>query len=113
MPLLFTDYKPLLVFFDASLNVTAHVIYEDSGLTTTPTDLNVLNGPYHLAQLSNGNIACYARGELMVTDATGNKVAHDTFNNGSDIQGLISLGDSFVISTDLYLKKFNANGGFD
>lgn len=105
-----TDYKPMLVFLDIDLNVTSHIIYEDSALTAIPTDANGLNGPYHLGELSNGNLVLYGKGELIVTDNSGNKMASTLFDSTSDIQALISLGDSFIISTDGYLKKFDANG---
>ena len=105
-----SGYKPLLVFMDADLNVTGHVIYEDSALTGTFADCNGFNGSYQLTELSNGNLAMYANGELRVTDSGGNTLISEFFEGTSNIQALVSLGDSFVISTDEYLRKFNAAG---
>ncbi len=105
-----TDYKPALIFFDAGLNITSHKIFEDSALTNLPMDINDLNGPYHLEQLSNGNLVFYGNGEVTVTDSTGNKITSTIFSGTDHVQALISLGDSFVLSTNDYLKKFDQNG---
>ncbi len=105
-----SNYKPLLVFMDGDLNVTGHVIYEDSSLTGAVSDCNSFNGSYHLAELSNGNLAMYANGELRVTDSAGNTIKKDFYEGTSNIQALISLGNSFVVSTDDYLRKFSTEG---
>jgi len=105
-----TDYQPLLIFLDGDLNVTGHVIYEDTSLSETVIDCNGLNGSYQLTLLSNGNLVMYSHGELRVTDAEGNTVNKTFFEGSSTIQALVELGDSFVISTDEYLRKFNAEG---
>ncbi|GGD54467.1 PKD domain-containing protein [Muriicola marianensis] len=105
-----TNYKPLLVFMDGDLNVTDHVIYEDSSLTGMVSDCNGFNGSYQLVELSNGNLAMYANGELRVTDSEGNILKEEFYEGTSNIQALISLGNSFVISTDNYLRKFSAEG---
>lgn len=105
-----TGYKPALIFFDTSFNITSEQIYEDSELTSIPSDLNMLNGAYHLVQLTNGNIVLYGNAEMMVTDSDGTKITSHFFNDTESIQGLIALEDSFVISTGGYLRKFDANG---
>jgi PKD repeat protein len=105
-----SGYKPLLVFLDGDLNVTGHVIYDDSSLTGSVADCNSFNGSYQLAELSNGNLAMYANGELRVTDSAGNTIRKEFFEGTSNIQALVSLEDSFVISTDGFLRKFNAEG---
>ncbi|WP_297796949.1 PKD domain-containing protein [uncultured Eudoraea sp.] len=105
-----TDYKPLLVFFDSALNVTSHVIYEDSVLDTKISSANDLNGSYHLEELSNGNIAMYANGELILADASGTKVLSSYFEGTKNNQAMISLGDSFILSSDKNLRKFDNNG---
>ncbi|MEZ2415734.1 PKD domain-containing protein [Muriicola sp. E247] len=105
-----TDYQPLLVFFDGDLNVTSHVVYEDTSLSETVEDCNDFNGSYQLTRLSNGNLVMYSHGELRVTDAEGNTVNKTFYEGSSTIQALVELGDSFVISTDEYLRKFNAQG---
>jgi len=105
-----SDYKPLLVFMDASLNVTGHIIYEDTELTSKVSSFNDLNGSYHLEQLSSGALVMYANGELLVTDAAGNTVSSTFFSDTDKNQALVALDDSFVISTDLYLRKYNASG---
>ncbi|MEO0527708.1 MAG: hypothetical protein AAFZ89_10815, partial [Bacteroidota bacterium] len=105
-----TGYKPALIFFDTSFNITSEQIYEDSELTSIPGDLNMLNGAYHLVQLTNGNIVLYGNAEMMVTDSDGTKITSHFFNDTESIQGLIALEDSFVISTGGYLRKFDANG---
>ena len=105
-----TDYKPLLIFFDASFNVTSHVIYNESVLDTKLTSANDLNGSYHLEKLSNGNLAMYANGELIVTDNDGDLVNRFYFEETSNNQALIALENSFVISTDGFLRKFDNSG---
>jgi hypothetical protein len=69
-----------------------------------------LNGSYHLAQLSNGNIVMYGNGELIVSDASGTMIASSYFDGTKNNQALISLGDSFILSSDNYLRKFDASG---
>jgi hypothetical protein len=105
-----SGYKPVLAFFDSSLNLTGEVVISDSVLDTKITTPNDLNGTYHLEQLSNGNLVAYGNGELLVTDSEGNPLSHTYFSDTSKIQALVSLGNSFVISTDLYLRKFSASG---
>lgn len=105
-----SNYKPLLIFMDASLNVTSHVIFEDTELTSQVSSFNDLNGSYHLEQLSSGALVMYANGELLVTDATGNTVSSTFFSDTENNQALVALDDSFIISTDLYLRKYNASG---
>ncbi|UCD60037.1 MAG: hypothetical protein JSV59_09075 [Flavobacteriaceae bacterium] len=105
-----TNYKPLLIFFDSGLNVSSHVIFEDSVLDAKITSSNDLNGSYHLEQLNNGNIAMYAHGELTVADASGTRISSSFFEGTKNNQALVSLGDSFVISTDQNLRKYDDNG---
>jgi len=105
-----TNYKPLLIFFDSGLNVSSHFIYEDSVLDSKITSSNDLNGSYHLEQLNNGNIAMYAHGELIIANASGTRISSSYFEGTKNNQAMLSLGDSFVISTDTNLRKFDANG---
>ena len=71
---------------------------------------NDLNGSYHLEQLSNGNIAMYANGELTLANETGTKISSSYFEGTKNNQAMVSLGDSFVISSDENLRKFDNNG---
>jgi hypothetical protein len=63
-----------------------------------------------LEQLSSGALAMYANGELLVTDAEGNKVSSTYFSDTENNQALVAVEDNFIISTDLYLRKYNASG---
>lgn len=105
-----SDFKPTLVFLDGSLNVTSQVVYEDSVLDSKITSADDLNGTYHLEQLTNGNLVMYGNGELIVADATGAKITSFYFDGSSNNQALISLGNSFILSSKNYLRKFNAEG---
>jgi PKD repeat protein len=105
-----SDYKPLLVFFDTDFNVSSHVIFEETELTSQVSNCNDLNGSYHITKLSNGNLVMYGNGEVRVTDSEGNSLTKTYYSDGNNIQALVSLGDSFVISTNEYLRKFNAGG---
>jgi len=105
-----TNYKPLLIFFDSGLNVTSHFIYEDSVLDSKISSSNDLNGSYHLEQLSNGNIAMYANGELTLANATGTKISSSYFEETKNNQAMVSLGNSFVLSSEENLRKFDNNG---
>lgn len=105
-----TNYKPLLIFFDSGLNVSSHFIFEDSVLDSKINSSNDLNGSYHLEQLNNGNIAMYAHGELIIANASGTRISSSYFEGTKNNQAMLSLGDSFVISTDTNLRKFDANG---
>ncbi len=105
-----TDYKPLLIFFDDAFQVTSHVIYNESELDTKLTSANDLNGSYHIARLSNGNLALYANAELIVADNNGNLIQRHYFDGTLNNQALIALDDSFIISTDGFLRKYNNSG---
>lgn len=105
-----TDYKPLLIFFDDAFQVTSHVIYNESVLDTKLTSANDLNGSYHLARLANGNLALYANAELIVTDNNGILIQRYYYDGTLNNQALIALEDSFIISTEGFLRKFSNNG---
>lgn len=105
-----SDYKPLLVFFDTDFNVNSHVIFEETELTSQVSNCNDLNGSYHITELSNGNLVMYSNGEVRVTDSEGNSLSKTYYSDSSNIQALVSIGDSYVISTNEYLRKFNNSG---
>ena len=105
-----SDYKPLLIFYDENFNVTSHVIYNESILDTELTSSNDLNGSYHLERLSNGNLAMYANGELIVANNTGTLVNRVYFDGTSNNQAMIALSDSFILSSDGFIRKFDNNG---
>lgn len=105
-----TSYKPLLVFFDSAFQVISHKIYEESVLSSIVNSSNDLNGSYHLTILNNGNIAMYANGELVLADPEGNLLKIEYFENSSNIQGLVGLGDSFVLSSYKALRKYDSSG---
>jgi hypothetical protein len=98
------------MFYDASYNMTSYVVFEESAVTTAVNSSDSLNGSFHLEKLANGNLAMYAMGELWITDSNGNTVYSEYFEDTSNNQALISLEDSFIISTRDYLKKYNASG---
>jgi len=105
-----TDYKPVLIFYDSSLAITSNVVFETSVLDSKISSANDLNGSYHLEQLSNGNIVMYGNGELIVADASGNMLSSTYFEGTRNNQALISLGTSFVLSSENYLRKFDSTG---
>ena len=105
-----SDYKPLLIFYDENFNVTSHVIFNESELDTKLTSSNDLNGSYHLERLSNGNLAMYANGELIVANNTGTLVNRVYFEGTSNNQAMIALSDSFILSSDGFIRKFDNNG---
>lgn len=105
-----SGYIPVLAFLDAELNLLSEVVLESSVLESKISSPNDLNGAYHLAQLANGNLALYGNGELIVTDSNGALLKQHYFEGSTNIQALHALGDAFIISTDRYLRKFNADG---
>lgn len=105
-----TNYHPALLFFDAAYNMTAHVVFEESALTGAVSKSDDLNGSFHLEKLADGNLVMYAMGELRITDAAGNTLSRQYFEDTSNNQALANLGDSFVISTRDYLKKYSPEG---
>ncbi len=105
-----TGFKPALAFFDASLNLTSEVLLSDSEMGQQITSPNNLNGSYHLVKLANGNLVLYGNGELLVTNSTGLLIKRIYYQETKPVQALFSLGDSFVISTNGYLRKFDTNG---
>ncbi|MCX2717983.1 PKD domain-containing protein [Lentiprolixibacter aurantiacus] len=104
------DYYPVLLFLDASFILTHHVVFDETALTGVVDASDDLNGSFHIAQLSNGNLAMYAMGELWLTDANGTTLFSQHFEGTPNNQALVGLGDSFVISARDYLKKYNAAG---
>ena len=106
-----SNYSPVLVFFDTNFAITKTVELSNSVLGMHITEANHLNGAYHLIQLSNGNLATYGNGELNITDSDGNFIKTHYFDVDNKTQAIISLGDSFIISTgDGYLRKFDPTG---
>ena len=105
-----TDYKPVLIFYDQDLNVSSHVVYTTSVLDTKIESANDLNGSFHLERLSNGNLIMYANGELIVSDASGSLLNSIYFEGTRNNQALIALGNAFILSSDNYLRKFDAAG---
>lgn len=103
-------FKPALTFFDASLNLTSEVVLTESEMGEHINSPNDLNGSYHLVKLANGNLVLYGNGELLLTNSSGLLIKRSFYPGTKPVQALISLGDSFVISTDGYLRKFDANG---
>jgi len=104
------DYEPLLIFFDSSFTITSYIVFDDSVLEDKISTSNDLNGSYHVEQLSNGNIVMYSNGELIVADASGTQISSTYFEGTKNNQALISLEDSFILSSDNYLRKFDASG---
>jgi hypothetical protein len=52
----------------------------------------------------------YSHGELIVSDASGSMLNTNYYDGTKNNQAMISLGDSFVLSSDQYLRKFNSGG---
>ncbi len=104
------NYKPVLAFLDDMLNLTSEVVLDASMLDATISSPNDLNGSYHLEQLANGNLVLYGNGELIVTESNGTLLKRTLYEDTKPIQALISLGETFVISTDGYLRKFDSGG---
>ncbi|QLG45923.1 PKD domain-containing protein [Costertonia aggregata] len=105
-----SGYKPILVFYDTALNVTSHIVLEESVLDTKINSANDLNGTFHLEQLTNGNLVCYGNGELIITNASGSPIKTHYFEGTNNNQALLALGDTFIVSSKEYLRKFDANG---
>ncbi len=105
-----SNYRPVIIYMDNNLAVSSHVVLEATVLGSKITSCNDLNGAFHLAQLDNGNIVSYGHGELFVTDSDGNVLESAYFTGTKSNQALISLGDSFIISTDGFLRKYDASG---
>jgi hypothetical protein len=105
-----SNYTPVLIFYDTSLSITSHIVYDSSVLAGKITSANDLNGSYHIEQLSNGNIVMYGNGELIISDASGTLISSDYFDGTKNTQALISLGNSFILSSNNYLRKFDASG---
>jgi len=52
----------------------------------------------------------YANGELIVATNTGTLINRVYFDGTSNNQAMIALSDSFIISTDGHIRKFDNNG---
>lgn len=105
-----SNYRPALIFLDNTLSVTSHVLFETSVLSGKISDANDLSGSYHLGRLGNGNIAMYGNGELIVSDDSGNLISSSYFEGTENNQALVVFEDSFILSSDQYLRKFSADG---
>ncbi|MCE2613068.1 PKD domain-containing protein [Flavobacteriaceae bacterium D16] len=103
-------YYPILMYYDTSYTMTSYVVFEESAITGVINSSDDLNGSFHLEKLSNGNLVMYAMGELWVTDATGNTLFTQYFEDTSNNQALVNLGANFIISTKDYLKKYDSTG---
>ncbi len=90
--------------------MTNHVVFEDSELTAMVNTSDQLNGSFHLEQMDNGNLVMYALGEMRVTNSSGTTLSRKYFETTGNNQALVGLGNSFVISTRDFLKKYNAEG---
>ncbi len=107
-----SGYKPILVFMDTNFSVLSSTVFENSVLDSKISNADHLNSKYTLIQLTNGNLVMYTNGELLISDMTGNLIAQHYFEGTNNPQALISLGNSFILSTKEYLKKFDAQGTF-
>ncbi|MBT8210171.1 MAG: hypothetical protein KJP14_06550 [Eudoraea sp.] len=105
-----SNYKPLLMYFDEAYALTDYVVFEDSALTGMVNTSDQLNGSFHLESLSNGNLVMYAMGEMRITNSSGNTLKKKYFEETPNNQALVCLGNSFVISTRDYLKKYDLDG---
>ncbi|NNF18936.1 MAG: hypothetical protein HKN61_04105 [Flavobacteriaceae bacterium] len=104
------EYKPALLFLDEALELISYKIYDNSMLTGKVFSTADLNGSFDMARLSNGNYVLYGLGELLVTDGSGNIIRSHFYENTLNNQGLVCLRDTFIISSDRFLRKFNAQG---
>lgn len=105
-----SGYKPIVLFMDTNFLVLSSTILEDSVLNTKISTADHLNGNYSLIQLTNGNLVTYSNGELIILDAAGTPINYHYFEGSKNPQALISLGNSFVISTKEYIRKFDVQG---
>ncbi len=105
-----TSYRPLLVFFDTNLEVISQQIYDESVLISKINSSNDFNGSYHLATLNNGNIAMYAHGEMLLADSEGNYIKSEFYEDSGNNQALISIGDSYILSSLNSLRKYDMDG---
>ncbi len=105
-----SNYKPALLFIDNTLTITSYEVFEGSVLPDEISSAIDLSGSYHVGRLSNGNIAMYGNGELIVSDASGNLISSSFFEGTGNNQAMVVFEDSFILSSDQYLRKFNSNG---
>ncbi|TDQ33416.1 PKD domain-containing protein [Zeaxanthinibacter enoshimensis] len=105
-----TEYRPTLIFLDEALEMISYKIFDNSMLTGRIYSTADLNGSFNMLHLPNGNFVLYGLGELLVTDNSGTIIRSHFYENTLNNQGLIGFRDSFVISSDRFLRKFNAMG---
>lgn len=105
-----SGYTPVLAFFDTNFTLISVKVITSTTSGPQISSPNELNGPYHLERLDNGNLVLYGNAELIVTDSEGTLITRKFYEDTGRIQALIGLGDSFVISTKNYLRKFDSSG---
>ncbi len=110
----FTNYTPVLYFFNQNLELIARKSYENSTLrTSTSLSYRSLDSQFNVEELDSGNIVMYGLGEMRVVNKDGDEILSEIMSDTIFYtQGLIDLGDSFVLSTRGYLKKYDDQGSF-
>ncbi len=115
---LLKEYTPVLYFFDNDLNLTTYKTFENSVLKSLGgIKKNELENWFHVEQLNSGNLVMYGLSEMIIANAEGQQLSSQYLENSSsthttkfNTQGLVNLGDSFVLSTKNYLRKFDSQG---
>lgn len=108
----YINYTPVLFFFDDNYELKSYKVFENTALKSEPIDFALGTTWFHIEQLTSGNIVMYGFEELIVTNASGDVISITDFRKYNLIrnQGIVNLGNSFIISTNDYLRKFDASG---
>ncbi len=105
-----TLYTPVLYFFDTNLDLVDYKTYENSPQRSFDIPLFYLSSWFHIEELNSGNIVLYGLDEMIVTNSEGVELKSEKFGDLSYAEGLVNLGDSFIISTPDFLRKFDSSG---
>lgn len=106
----FSNYKPMIAFFDENLVLTNQKTFEVS-LSEKPKKWNDINGSFTIRKLSNGNFALYSHDNLIVVSPSGEMIKTVKISNHNiNINALIAVEDGFIISTFKQLEKYDNSG---
>ncbi len=105
------DYTPVVYFFDGNLELIKYKEYTDTALTNLALQTPAVATWFHIEELNSGNLVLYGLNELIITDSNGEKINSKFFSGQLyPSHALIGSGDSFIISTKDFLRKFDASG---
>lgn len=109
----FDNYRAFIMFFDNDLNLINKKEFEIENPNLVK-DFNHLGGVFNLKKLSNGNYVTYSHNVIRIISASGEVLKKIKFSDNGifipNTNGLYVTEDSFIISSNNYLRKYSNEG---